>query len=202
MTSARPKATDEALILEAKADPRAFSHIYDKYSRKIYNYFLYRTGFDKELSEDLTQETFVKAFTHLDSYKPRGFPYITYLLTIAHNDLVNSYRNSRTFSLEDSTDGENIPDEALDDAENRNDAEMLWKSIESLPRNEKDILLLRYRKELPIKDIAHIVRKSENAVKLLVRKILKKLKCNEQLLEVVRFTDFSKPKKKANFINP
>src|SRR4051812_5110195 len=83
---------DTNLVKLAKENPRAFELLYRKYSDKVFNYFWYRTGHDKHLSEDLMQETFLRAFEHLKKFKTRGYSYLTYLLTIARHLLIDHYR--------------------------------------------------------------------------------------------------------------
>ena len=52
-----------------------FIPYYNQFKNKIYNYFLYRVGFDKSLAEDLTSEVFVKALKSFDDFD-ESIPYI------------------------------------------------------------------------------------------------------------------------------
>ncbi|MDQ3014961.1 MAG: RNA polymerase subunit sigma-24, partial [bacterium] len=72
---------DSDLIEHAKQEPDAFAELYERYSQKVYKYFWFHTNFDKDVSEDLTQETFVRAYKHLAEYKEQGYSYGTYLTT-------------------------------------------------------------------------------------------------------------------------
>ncbi len=77
------------MVKRAQRDPQAFEQIYDTFSPEIYKHFLFHTNHDVEASQDMTQDTFLKAFDHIKEYKDQGFKYKTYLYTIAHNTLVN-----------------------------------------------------------------------------------------------------------------
>jgi len=66
---------------------------------KFTTIFGIRTGHQKDTAEDLTQETFLRAFKHLSHFQNRGYSYLSYLLTIAHNVLVNYYRSHKLIPL-------------------------------------------------------------------------------------------------------
>lgn len=190
---------DIALVKKAKQSPMAYEALYKKYAQKLFNYFWYRVGHQKNIAEDLLQETFMKAYQNLPKFYLRSYSYYSYLLTIAHNILVNYYRKPQSMSLESVGD---VPDEVTVDQEidRGRSAELLWRAIQQLPESEKDILLLRYQKELPIKDIARIVGKSENAVKLILSRSRKKLIKHPRLKDMVRFREHKKKYTKPRFL--
>lgn len=133
---------DIVLIKQAQQNPAAFEAIYKKYTQKIFDYFWYRVGHQKEIAEDLLQETFIRAYKNLSRFNLRSSSYYSYLLTIAHNVLVNYYRKPRPITLE--SIGE-VPDEITTNQQidKKERAELLWRAIQQLSNAEKDILLLR-----------------------------------------------------------
>lgn len=169
---------DKELIQHAKQEPDAFAELYEKYSQKIYKYFLFHTNFDNDVSEDLTQETFVRAYTHLSDYKEKGYSYGTYLTTIAHNLLVNSYRKQQSAPLDEA---KKIPYEIKDDLEIKSEADALHRAIEELPPQEQKIVEMKYEQDMPIRDIADTLHKNENTIKLALFRIRNKLKQNKYL---------------------
>lgn len=191
---------DIVLIEQAKQNPTAYEALYRKYAQRLFNYFWYRVGHQKDIAEDLLQETFMKAYQNLPRFYLRSYSYYSYLLTIAHNILVNHYRKSQPTSLESMGD---VPDEVIVDQEidRKQTAELLWRAIQNLPEPEKDILLLRYQKEMPIKDIARIVGKSENAVKLILSRTRKKLAKHPYLKDMIGFGEFQKNYTKPRFLD-
>lgn len=189
---------DEILITKAKADPAAFEELYNKYADKIYNYFWYRVGYNKEVSEDLMQETFTRAFNALSRYQQRGYSYHTYLRAIAHNVLVSYYRSPKAIPLDNAID---IPTEPIRDITDKADAQLVWDVVrDNLSASEKDIVLLRYRKNLPIRDIARIVSKSENAIKLQLSRARKKLQKDIRLTSLHNFRDIAHTHTKSHFL--
>lgn len=189
--------TDVQLITDAKQDTAAFEAVYRKYAPKVFNYFWYRVGHNKEVAEDLMQETFVRAFQALPKYVVKNGSYLTYLLTIAHNLLVNYYRTKQPVPLEEA---EKIPVEITDRVEHTLATEQLWQAIQDLPDSEKDAIYLMYREDKPVKDMAQIMGKSENAVKLLLSRARKRLRQHPKLTELVYLTDISTPYTKPRFL--
>ena len=163
---------DQVLIEEAKQNPDRFDALYRKYFQTIYNYFWYRVGHDQAVADDLTQDTFVRAFQALARYQDRGRPYISYLLTIAHNVLVNHYRTERDIPS-DTLDI--IPATIVPDIEERDLLERLWWAIQDLHPVERDIIYLHYNRGYKLREIATITGKSENAVKLQLSRARKRL---------------------------
>ena len=78
------KIKDEILIKNFQdGDASAFDILVNRYKDRIYN-FIYRFVYDVDLAQDLTQDTFVKLFTHKNSYKEIA-KFSTWLYTIAQN---------------------------------------------------------------------------------------------------------------------
>ena len=76
--------TDEALIKRFQdGDSSAFEILVNRYKNRIYN-FIYRFVYDVDLAQDLTQDTFLKLFTHKNSYREIA-KFSTWLYTIASN---------------------------------------------------------------------------------------------------------------------
>jgi RNA polymerase sigma-70 factor (ECF subfamily) len=186
---------DTKLVQAAKQDPREFEALYRKYADQVFNYFWYRTGHDKTLSEDLMQETFLRAFEHLGKFQIRGYSYLTYLLTIARRLLIDHYRKPASVPIEDAED---VPFEITADLERKSDAEALWHAIQTLPLSNRDVLLMHYQDEKSVKDIAVITGSTENAVKLNLSRTRKRLASHPYLKDMAGFRakkrTYTKPK--------
>ena len=180
--------SDIEIIKRAKANSQIFEELYRKYADKVYNYFWYRTGHQKDVAEDLMQETFYRAFKHLSRFQIRGYSYLTYLLTIAHNILANYYRSQKMIPMSELGDDFDVPAEITDSLERKIEAEALWRVVQDLSPTERDAILMRYQKEMSIKDISRIMNRSENAVKLILSRARKKLAQHPYLRDMVGFT--------------
>lgn len=185
-------SSDALLIGQAKHNPENFGLLYEKYAERVFNYFYFHVNCRRDIAEDLRQETFLKAFTKIAFFELRdpAQTYLSYLLSIAHNLLVNYYRNQRfTISLDD------MPAEAVpysNPLESVGDSYAIKKAIDQLPFTEKEIFLLRYDIQLSIAEIAHAIQKTENAVKLMLSRTRKRLSANPLLEELMHFGDGSR----------
>jgi RNA polymerase sigma-70 factor (ECF subfamily) len=192
--------SDIEIIKKAKVNSQIFEELYRKYANKVYNYFWYRNGHQKDVAEDLMQETFFRAFKHLDRFQVRGYSYLTYLLTIAHNVLVNYCRSNRMIPLSELGDDLEIPVEITESLERKAEAENLWKAIQDLPSTDRDALLMKYQKEMSIKEISRVMGRSENAVKLILSRARKKLASHPYIRDMIGFTDQERKYTKPRFL--
>lgn len=181
------KKDDAELVQYAQQDKEQFNVLYTKYIDKIYNYFWYRVGHDQDVAEDLAQETFVRAYRALPRFKITKKPYLSYLLAIAHNLLVNYYRSPKPISIE--ATGVDVPEEIWSNIETKDHIRSLWRAIQQLSSTEKDILYLKYQKGYKVKEIAEITGKSENAIKLSLSRTQKKLKNHPYITSIKGFSD-------------
>lgn len=188
---------DRNLIKRAQENPAEFGALYNKYVKKIYNYFWFRVGHDNETAEDLMQETFLRAFRDLRRYKTNETSYFSYLLTIAHNLLVNYYRIPRPIPLEAVGD---VPYDVVKDIQGKFAAETLWRAVQQLPLPEKNTLIMFYREELPIREISRVMGKSENAVKLVLSRARKKLALHPSLDGITEFGSTKRTSRSPRFM--
>ena len=95
--------TDEQLIKNFQnGDVDAFDKLVNKYKDRIYN-FIYRFVKDVPMAEDLAQDTFLKLYTHKNSYREIA-KFSTWLYTIAHNLAKTEFRKRnrrKTYSVSD-----------------------------------------------------------------------------------------------------
>jgi RNA polymerase sigma-70 factor (ECF subfamily) len=139
----------------------------------MFRYFWYRVNRNIDVADDLTQETFTRAFANLSAYEQRGSSYRSYLYTIAHNLLVSHYRSTTELPLEAA---ERLANTNERDEHLRIDIEILWRLAERLPRLDQLVLTLFYRSRKPIREIGQLLGKSDNAVKLLLSRSRSKLR--------------------------
>jgi RNA polymerase sigma-70 factor (ECF subfamily) len=167
------RITDKLLIEAAQIDAKLFSELYLKYKTEIKKYFLYHVN-NLEEAEDLTQETFVRAFRFLPHFTVSNASYLTYLKRIAHNLVVNYYRDKKT-----TIPLENICEYPTDDRlflDHLNTKELTEQLLASLTPFEQELLTERYLEGHPIRAIAIHLGKTENAIKLTLSRLRKKIK--------------------------
>lgn len=164
------------MIERAKRDPDAFGELYDIYFDKIYAYIYRKTG-DRQLTEDLTSETFTKALANLKGYQYTGQPFVAWLYRIAGNLVTDHYRAAKPTATLD--DGMQVaapgisPEEA---ALRLDDQQAVARAIRSLSPDQQDVVLMRFSGGMRLREIAEVVGKSEGAVKALMFRALGSLR--------------------------
>ncbi|MES2544346.1 MAG: sigma-70 family RNA polymerase sigma factor [Bacteroidota bacterium] len=83
---------DELLILVYKKDDKAFTHIYDMYSKSLFA-VISNLVKDREEAEDVLQEVFVKIWKNIDSYNETKGRFYTWILNIARNTSIDKLRS-------------------------------------------------------------------------------------------------------------
>lgn len=161
---------DQELIYLAQSHQENFSFLYNKYYRNVELYFLKRIS-DSEIAANLTQETFLRAYKNISSFKISNASYQTYLIRVAHNLLVNYYRKKKDVILESDI----LEYVQVSNITKKLDEEFIWRVVELLPKSDKDVVIKKYRLGMKIKEIAKIYKKSENAIKLKLSRARKKL---------------------------
>lgn len=117
---------------------RAFARLVDAYQSTVRGFFLNLTAGDYALSDDLAQETFLKAYTNIRSFKGLS-KFKTWLLRIAYNEFYSYVRKQRE---EREEEGENVPDELTRDEE-ANDARMdVYTAMRALTEMERTVITL------------------------------------------------------------
>ncbi|MCK4778092.1 MAG: sigma-70 family RNA polymerase sigma factor [Actinomycetia bacterium] len=168
----RKEATPE-LIEKAKKSPKAFGEIYDIYVKSIYNYFYYRLQ-NVEKAEDLTQEVFIKALEAIERYKIRKIPLSAWLFRIARNLLIDFFRKKEI--VKERLEGKAISSErAKKEVEQIETASFINKGLSRIKQEHREVIVLKFIIGYSNKEVAEIMGKSENAVKLIQYRALRKM---------------------------
>ena len=135
---------------------------------KIYRYCYFKL-YDKQLAQDITQETFLRFFQQNVSINIRKE--LPYLYTIAKNLCADNFRKKHMESLE------NVTEEAIYDPTSDWINNLTLKSIISkLPQEEQELIFLRYVNEISITTIGKITGFSRFTIHRKLSKIIKWLK--------------------------
>ena len=179
------------LIEKAKAgDKTALGDLVSDCWQPLYRFVSYKLGSTDE-AQDITQETFFRAFRSLSSYQKTDSRFGTYLGRIANNLITDLWRKKgRTPVIQDISNqqellsgGEN-PVETLVTLETK---ETLAVLLAELPLEQRQVIEYRILAGLPVKEVANAMDKSEAAVKMLQQRALKNMR--EKLLAKGGWTD-------------
>lgn len=178
MTNWKSSLQEKIAFLKLKSgDSDAFSFFYDQYATRIYR-FVYIKVSDKQVAEDLTQDIFLRIWQHLvDKKDIKSFQ--AFIFRIARNAVIDYYRRAyrQELPLEyvDESREESI-DDKIDHLDKMIDSAALLEQLKHMKAEYQEVLLLRYVEDLSIEDIATILQKDKNNVRVLLHRALAKLK--------------------------
>ena len=161
------------LVTKAARDPQAFDELYRQYVNRVYAYHLVRTG-SREEAEDLTSQTFLAALEGLAGYRGQG-NFAVWLFSIARRKLADHYRRPTPLPI-DLAEGFNDPLE--DDIDNKLRLDEVNRTLQTMDPERVEALGLRVYGQLSSAEIAHLLSRSEGAVRNLVYRALQDLRKN------------------------
>ena len=151
--------------------------LYEQHSDRVYSYIYFLVR-HKECAEDLTQETFYKAYKGLDSFNNQA-SIKTWLLKIARNVTYDHFRRSGILKFLTFEKEHDIETKVLSPERTYEKKEQLTKMYNSLYKLKKDyqeVILLRKIQECSIQETAYILGWSEAKVKMKMTRALVALK--------------------------
>jgi RNA polymerase sigma-70 factor (ECF subfamily) len=161
--------------------PSGFSGLYDKYKNRVFGFLLRMTG-DREIAEDLLQETFLAALRNADQFD-RSRNFLSWLFGIAHKRTIDYFRHAKveTDHKEDAETaiGSKIeaPDQQLS---NQSLRKVINEAVEELDPLQREVFLLRELGGVPFKEIAVImdcpINTALGRMRLALKNIRKELK--------------------------
>ena len=167
------RSDEHALIRRAQAGDRtAFARLVEQYWDRLYRW-LYHLAHNQHTAEDLTQETFLKAFANLTRFRAES-NFAGWLFRIGHNNFANHYRGSRPREClpEDlQTPHEGPVEEVL----LRETQQGLADALGRLPTDFRAALLLRVEEGLSFREIAKVLGLTEETARWRVFKARQKL---------------------------
>lgn len=168
----------EATLIEqaVKGNPLSFARLYDLHVDRVYRYILYRVS-DIGIAEDLTQEVFLRSWKALRRFKKTGSPFVAWLLTIAHNLVIDYYRSRKCESSLEADIVPSYPATAPQQiAEVRWEQCRLQEAIRQLRPDHQQVIVLHFIEGFEYSEIAALLRKSEGAVRVIQHRALKELR--------------------------
>lgn len=152
---------------------RKFTKMYEEYADDIFR-FLYVHVQDEALAEDLTADTFTKAFQKIEDFDFKQSR--AWLYTIARNTMTDYWRKKRPIALDEKL-------EIADDRPSHEEvfdkqlvSEELLAAIKRLPEDMKLVVSLRFMQGLSVRDTAFATGLTETNVRVIQYRALKKMR--------------------------
>lgn len=160
-------------------DSEEFTRLYDHSYVQVFRYIYGRCGGIQQEAEDITAETFLRAWNTRYKFSGDEQAALGWLLHIARNLVIDASRRQKVRTTDDSVDLEILPDfHDLPESEilTREQTTILWKMLESLPEETREVLVLRYILGWQVKSIAAHLNTKENTISVCIRRALSRLK--------------------------
>lgn len=167
---------DEALGRIQAGDRQAFAGIVMRFQGPLFAY-LGRMGFGAAEAEELAQETFLRAWTHLQAFDARRGAFSTWLFAIARNFALNELARAANRPLAQQLPHEPACDVPLpaDQLAVEQRRTRLRAALMQLPTADRSVLALAYMEDLAMADIARIEHCSTGAAKLRLHRARRRL---------------------------
>jgi RNA polymerase sigma-70 factor, ECF subfamily len=157
--SPRSESLTLGAIARAKVgDEDALRYLYLRYADNVYGYVCSIVR-DEHEAEDVTQQIFAKLLTALPKYEPRVVPFSAWILRVAHNAAIDHVRARRAVPFAEVRSPE-LEDHDLS-WERGHD---LRAALETLPVEQRDVIVMRFILGLTPGEIAEKIGRSEDAV--------------------------------------
>jgi RNA polymerase sigma-70 factor (ECF subfamily) len=139
---------------------KAFDQLVRKYQSSVRRFFLNQTGGDQQLSDDLAQETFIKAYTHITNFKGIS-SFSTWLMRIAYNVFYDEVRSRKQTEDVDTTAVRNTSSSTAEAGLKLD----IHAALALLKPDERTCITLQLIDGYPIDQISKITGMNDNTVK-------------------------------------
>ena len=179
-------ADDRKILIQGlrQRNPEVLDRLIEEYQHRLYRYLVYITG-DTARAEDFFQETWIRVLERGHQYDGR-YKFEAWLFTIARNLVIDWQRQKKALSLDAMVDPQeegrpiDLPDEKAESPLNvylQGESEQrVQASLNRLPAHYREVLLLRFREEMQLEEIARIQSTPISTVKSRLYRGLEALK--------------------------
>ena len=160
-----------------KPDNDRFTEYYNGVKDKLFTYLMVRLQFNRKLSEDLMMDVVLKAYENFNRFDEEKGSFPTWIFTLAHNHLVNFWRDSKkTISLEALEEEGFHPanTEPGHQAGSQSDRKNIAYILSMMKESEREIISMRYFQELDYGEIASITGRKEGAIRTSLSRALER----------------------------
>ncbi len=161
-----------------QGDTNAFSFLIEKYKDMVFTLAI-RVTKSREEAEEVSQDSFIKAFKSLDRFKGDA-KFSTWLYKIAYNNCMDrvkkNARKYNTGTIDEVVENRiKATEDTMQTIERKERAELMQLCLQELPEDERSILWMFYYEELSLKEIIEVTSLSQANLKVKLHRARKKL---------------------------
>ena len=168
----------QLMALAQDGEAEAFGELYGRYAQSVYRFLSAHLN-DRLDAEDLTEEVFLRVWRTLSNYNEQGVPLLAYLFRIARNALIDYYRRTARSGKEMPLDATPINDRNPDPGDVAMvgmEHQEIRRMLDQLSEDYRNVLVLRFLSELSPGETAHVMGRTEGAVRILQHRALAALR--------------------------
>ena len=174
----KTKSSDLELVNKIKDWKISIWKLYEKYFDKTYNFVYFKVK-NKEVTEDLISESWMKIIKKIDKFNPEKEHQVSvWIFTVVRNHMFDYFKKNN-HTIENSEEVLEFLESEWEKFSKKIDEEMFRKTIiyelEKLSKQEAEIIRLKYFSDLKNKEISKILKIKEKSVSWVISKWLKKL---------------------------
>jgi RNA polymerase sigma-70 factor (ECF subfamily) len=159
-------------------DADSFTNLYETTHLFVFRYVYGLSGGPAQEAEDLTAETYARAWKTSSHFHGNERAALGWLLSIARNLAIDLSRRRKVRRVDEDVPIELLIDPHLTpeaDVNTREQVEILWRMLDALSEDIREILVLRYMLGWQVKQIAEHLGMAENTISVTIRRALKNL---------------------------
>ena len=160
-------------------DANTFHRLYERSYLVVYRYVYGSLGGPVQDVEDITAETFLRAWKSRRRFKGDHEAAVGWLLRIAHNLIIDKYRHNKVHGLDDELEETNFPISLAGPEEQLFMSEqirILQSLMQNLALDQREMIVLRYMLDWPVQRIAQHMGMLENTVSVNLKRTLQRLR--------------------------
>lgn len=167
---------EQAMVQVQEGRVEMLAILFERHHVRLYNFFLRLTG-DRQLSEDLVQDVFLRILKYRHSFRGES-KFSTWMYQIGRNAHIDHLRSRRPeIPMDEIWSEEPSPQPPPPQkAERDQEADLLARALERLPLRKREVLLLSRFQDLKYQEIAGLLKCSVESVKVQVHRSLKELR--------------------------
>ncbi|KAA3662239.1 MAG: RNA polymerase subunit sigma-24 [Chloroflexi bacterium] len=162
--------TDAELVEQVQAgQSAAMSQLYRRYKTAVFRYTLSKV-YDPNLAQDITGEIFLRMVAHLPQYKVTDVPFTVWLFRIARNYIITHLQKENRYQLMPISQTDNLSraeDNPAHIVEAQLELEWIWRGLQQLDEQQRDVIVLRFIIGLSLKEVASTLERTVGAIKTL-----------------------------------
>jgi len=156
-------------------DKEAFGELYRIFLNKIYRFTYYLVG-DEFSAEDITQNTFLRAWKGLANFSMNSGTFQSYLYTIARNLVIDTQRKKKAYSLTGLEDVIESKEDPEIEVWKGQVSEKVHQALADLETDDQQIIILRFFEEMQFDEISKVVGSNSGAIRVKVHRLMGILK--------------------------